>query len=184
MHPRHHRRYPRVPAALAAGAVFLLAACSAGAGSVPPSAASSGGAHNAAFEITVASTPAGQALAGPSGKTLYVFTRDSGSTSACTGSCAGIWPPLTPPAGQHATAGSGVTGTLGTTTRADGTTQVTYDGRPLYYYAPDTAPGQSNGEGVNGVWFIATPNGQLPTAAGSGSAAPSPSPSGSGGYGY
>ena len=82
-----------------------------------------------------------------------------------------------------ATAGSGVTGKLGTITRTDGTTQVTYDGHPLYTYAADTAPGQAKGNGLNasgGVWHEMTVSGATP-AAGSGASAPATK---GGGYGY
>ncbi|HTX79054.1 MAG TPA: hypothetical protein VMC62_05275, partial [Longilinea sp.] len=80
------------------------------------------------------------------------------NTSNCYGNCATLWPPLlttgTP------TAGSGVDANLlSTTTRTDGTTQVTYNGWPLYYYASDKAAGDTTGENVNSVWFVVTPAG-------------------------
>jgi hypothetical protein len=68
---------------------------------------------------------------------------------------------------------------LGTSARPDGSTQVTYAGHPLYYFSGDSAAGDAKGQGLNGVWFIATADGMLPT----GSGGPSPTPS-SGGYGY
>ncbi len=98
----------------------------------------------------------GSILVGPNGHTLYYFDKDTAGVSTCTGSCAAIWPPLTTTG--TATAGAGVTGTLGTLTRADGSVQVTYNGWPLYYYAADTAPGQTNGQGVLGIWHVATVN--------------------------
>jgi predicted lipoprotein with Yx(FWY)xxD motif len=113
--------------------------------------------------------------------TLYWFAPDTSTTSKCTGSCATYWPPVKGPA----TAGSGVTGTLGTITRSDGTTQATYDGHPLYTYAGDTAPGQAKGNGLNasgGLWYEMTASGATP-AAGTSSAA-SPKASTGGGYGY
>ena len=85
------------------------------------------------------------------GLTLYWFAPDTSTTSKCTGSCATFWPPVTGPV----TAGSGVTGTLGTITRSDGTTQATYDGHPLYTYVGDGSPGQANGNNLNlngGLW--------------------------------
>jgi predicted lipoprotein with Yx(FWY)xxD motif len=108
----------------------------------------------------------GEILVGPDGRTLYVFRRDSPGTSACTDQCAANWPPLTVESGVTPTAGPGVSGTIGTISRADGTTQVTYDDAPLYYFAADTQAGDANGQGVNDVWFVATPTG---TAAPSGS---------------
>jgi predicted lipoprotein with Yx(FWY)xxD motif len=174
------RRLPpgRASAAVLGGVALLLAACSAGgAGSTAPTP----GGSPAAFQIGTGSTSAGEALTGPSGDTLYVFTKDTSTTSACTGGCATIWPPLLLPPGERPAEASGLTGTLGTITRADGSTQITYDGHPLYYYSTDTKPGEANGQGVNGTWFIAPPSGQLAGAGASGS--PAPSPSSSSGYG-
>jgi len=115
------------------------------------------------------------------GMTLYWFAPDTSTTSKCTGACATYWPPVTGPV----TAGSGVTGTLGTITRADGTTQATYDGHPLYTYVGDTAPGQAKGNGKNlsgGLWWEMTVSGAKPSTGTSGST--STSSSSSGGYGY
>jgi Uncharacterized protein conserved in bacteria len=113
-------------------------------------------------------------LTNAKGFTLYWFVPDTSTKSNCNGSCAQIWPPVTGPA----TAGSGVTGKLGTITRSDGSTQATYDGHPLYTYTADTAPGQANGNGINasgGVWHEVT-------ASGAAAAASSPSASSGGGY--
>jgi predicted lipoprotein with Yx(FWY)xxD motif len=112
------------------------------------------------------------------GKTLYWFAPDTSTTSKCTGSCATFWPPVTGPV----TAGSGVTGTLSTITRSDGTTQATYDGHPLYTYVGDTAAGQAKGNGLNisgGLWYEMTVSGAKPGATAGGSSA-----GGGGGYGY
>jgi predicted lipoprotein with Yx(FWY)xxD motif len=99
----------------------------------------------------------GAILVGPDGLTLYTFTNDTpgSGTSACSGGCATNWPPLT--VDGEPSAGDGVTGALATIERDDGTTQVTYDGAPLYYFAGDSAPGDTNGEGVGNIWFVATP---------------------------
>jgi predicted lipoprotein with Yx(FWY)xxD motif len=97
------------------------------------------------------------------GLTLYWFVPDTSTTSKCTGSCATYWPPVKGPA----TAGAGVTGTLGTITRSDGTKQATYDGHPLYTYVGDTAPGQAKGNALNlsgGLWYEMTVSGATPTA--------------------
>ena len=117
-----------------------------------------------------------QVLTNSQGLTLYWFAPDTPTTSKCTGSCATYWPPVKGPA----TAGSGVTGRLGTITRSDGTTQATYDGHPLYTYVADTAPGQNKGNGLNisgGLWYEMTVSGSTPAAAASASAS-------KGGYGY
>ena len=90
-------------------------------------------------------------LADAAGRTLYWFAPDTAAKSACYGSCAAYWPPVKGPA----TAGPGVTGTLSTLTRSDGSVQAAYDGHPLYTYVGDSAPGQANGNGLNlngGLW--------------------------------
>jgi len=101
----------------------------------------------------------GSFLAGPNGNTLYTFKKDTANSgkSACSGGCAGAWPALTVAAGTTPTAGTGVTGTLATITRDDGSLQVTYNGLPLYYFKNDAAPGDTKGQGVGGVWAVAAP---------------------------
>jgi predicted lipoprotein with Yx(FWY)xxD motif len=94
-------------------------------------------------------------LTNASGFTLYWFAPDTATRSACYGTCAGYWPPVT----ETPAAGPGVTGTLATIKRTDGTTQVTYDGHPLYTYVGDTAPGQAFGNNLNlngGLWHEMT----------------------------
>ncbi len=90
-------------------------------------------------------------LTNAKGFTLYSFAPDSPNKSACYGSCAAYWPPVA----GNASAGPGVTGTLGTIKRTDGSTQATYDGHPLYTYVGDNAPGQAGGNNINlngGLW--------------------------------
>jgi predicted lipoprotein with Yx(FWY)xxD motif len=119
----------------------------------------------------------GSILVDGSGRTLYVFQADQGKTSSCYNACAQAWPPYTitgaPQAGPGAQSSE-----LGTTTRTDGTTQVTYGGHPVYYFSHDMSVGQANGQGVNGfggLWFVVQANGTALTAS------PSPRMSGSGG---
>ena len=102
--------------------------------------------------VATADTDLGTILVDGQGNTLYVFTSDAqGEPSTCTEGCAAAWPAL---AGT-ATAGDGVDeALLGTVTNADGTEQATYNDWPLYYYAQDTAPGDTNGQGVGGVWWV------------------------------
>ena len=143
--------------------------------SAASSAPAAGG--NTVTEKTIGSQ---QVLTDSQGMTLYWFAIDTSSASKCTGSCATYWPPVKGPV----TAGSGVTGTLGTITRSDGTMQATYDGHPLYTYVGDKAPGQAKGNGLNlsgGVWYEMTVSGSTPAA---GASAKSPPHSGGGGYGY
>jgi predicted lipoprotein with Yx(FWY)xxD motif len=113
---------------------------------------------------------------------VYWFVPDTSTTSKCSGSCATYWPPVTGPA----TAGSGVTGTLGTITRSDGSKEVTYDGHPLYTYAGDQSAGQAKGNDVNasgGLWWEMTVSGATPAATAA-KASTSASPKSGGGYGY
>ncbi len=88
----------------------------------------------------------GPILTDGKGRSLYLWKGDAGTHSACMGACAAAWPPLTTQGAPHA--GAGVSGAkLSTTKRSDGTTQVLYAGHPLYYFAGDSAPGQTNGQG-------------------------------------
>jgi predicted lipoprotein with Yx(FWY)xxD motif len=104
----------------------------------------------------------GQALVDDEGRALYLFTNDTqnAGTSSCTGNCLVNWPPLL--TDGDPVAGEGVDESmLGTITLEDGTTQVTYNGWPLYYYTDDTADGDTNGQGVGGVWFLVSPTGEM-----------------------
>jgi predicted lipoprotein with Yx(FWY)xxD motif len=95
-------------------------------------------------------------LTNTQGLTLYYFTADSATQSACSGSCAKIWPPLLSPGSSGPTSSTSLTGTLSVQTDANGN-QIEYNGHPLYTYSGDTAPHQTNGEGLFGKWFVATP---------------------------
>ena len=150
------------PAATASPAASVAASPSAAASSAPseapstaPSAAASEAPSAATSGATVEAKSVGSLgtvlVAGSNGMTVYTFTQDvkDSGTSACTGGCLTTWPALTVASGTP-TGGSGVTGTLGTITRADdGTTQVTYNGLPLYFFSGDTAPGDGNGVYTN-----------------------------------
>jgi predicted lipoprotein with Yx(FWY)xxD motif len=101
----------------------------------------------------------GQYLTDSNGKTLYVFSADAADTSNCNAPCSGPWPPLAAPTGSLS-APTGVSGTLATITRQDGTQQVTYNHQPLYTFARDANPGDVNGQGVTafgGNWSAAAP---------------------------
>ena len=100
----------------------------------------------------------GSFLVDDKGMTLYLFTKDTPNTSVCYDKCATAWPPLL--TGDKPTAGAGVDASLlGTTTRKDGSTQVTYNGWPLYYYEKDKAAGDVTGQDVGGVWFVLSAKG-------------------------
>jgi predicted lipoprotein with Yx(FWY)xxD motif len=95
----------------------------------------------------------GKIVVDGAGYTLYLWDRDTSSTSGCTGGCAGTWPAATVPAGTATPIpAEGVTGSLATSTHPDGATQLTLDGKPLYRYAADAAPGEAKGDGVGGTW--------------------------------
>src|SRR5689334_9379180 len=96
-------------------------------------------------------------LTNAQGMTLYYFTADSATQSACSGSCAQMWPPLLFAGSGGPTGPTSLTGKLSVQTDANGS-QVEYNGHPLYTFSGDTAPGQTNGEGITGMWFVATPN--------------------------
>lgn len=92
------------------------------------------------------------------GMTVYLFTPDEGGESTCTGGCAENWPPVP---GGAPDVGDGVEAALvGTTDREDGSTQLTYNGWPLYYFGGDESAGDTAGQGVNDVWFVVGPDGE------------------------
>ena len=155
-----------------AAAVLAVAACASSSGSsssaaqssAPAAGASSNAAASSSGSALTSRTIGGtQVVTNSAGFTLYWFAPDTSTTSMCTGSCATYWPPVKGPA----TAGSGVTGTLGVITRSGGTMQASYDGHPLYTYAGDSAPGQNKGNGLNlsgGLWHEVTVSGAVPAA--------------------
>ena len=92
------------------------------------------------------------------------------------------WPPLTVASGENVQGPTGATGAFGTITRQGGALQVTYDGRPLYNYSGDSAAGDTNGQGTNGVWFVASLSGSAgPGGAPTPAVNPAVSPAGGGG---
>ncbi len=98
----------------------------------------------------------GSFLVGGNGMTLYTFSNDTPGVSNCNGGCATNWPPLVTT--STPTGGNGVDASkLGTITRADGSKQVTYNNLPLYFYTGDGKPGDTTGQGVNSVWYVAAP---------------------------
>jgi predicted lipoprotein with Yx(FWY)xxD motif len=148
-----------------------IALVAAGCGGTSQGAASGGAASaygasapaaKKAAAVTTRSTGLGKVLVDGQGRTLYLFEKDKGTTSSCGGACASVWPPLRT-AGKGAVRGGPAAGKLGSTKRADGTTQLTYGGHPLYTYAGDGKPGDVNGQGLNqfgAKWYVLAPSGR------------------------
>ena len=143
-------------------AVVGLAACGsdssssattagAGADTTTASGGSDTTAAAGAASVQTASSGLGTILVDGAGATVYMFQKDTATTSACTGGCADKWPSLSGPA----TVGAGLDATLLTTiTGANGEQQLAYNGHPLYHFAGDAKPGDTTGQKVGGVWFV------------------------------
>ena len=157
-------RSRRITSLAGAAAVPLAALALAGCGgsgnataSAPPTQTS----KTQTSTVDVADSGLGKILVDAKGRTLYLFEKDSGTKSTCSGACATDWPPLR--SDGKPTAGAGAKSSeLGTTPRSDGAAQVTYNGHPLYLYQGDQNPGDTNGQGVNAfgaLWFALSPAG-------------------------
>jgi predicted lipoprotein with Yx(FWY)xxD motif len=149
-------RFVILAAVLATG----LAACGSGGGGSTDhkSAPAASGTTNVSVKVSRSSL--GPILTDQSGRTLYAFANDKNGTSNCTANCIATWPALV--SRGTATAGAGVDkALLGQVKRADGTVQTMYNKWPLYYYAGDMNPGDVDGEGVDGLWFVLGANGKL-----------------------
>ncbi len=107
--------------------------------------------------VSLGETALGQVLVGPDGFTLYMFTPDALDMSNCYEACAERWPPLLVRNADALTVAEGLPGEVGLIERTTGTMQVTYNGQPLYYWFQDTAPGDTRGQGVGGVWWVVPP---------------------------
>jgi predicted lipoprotein with Yx(FWY)xxD motif len=147
---------------LAAG--LFLAACN-----VANPQASGGGGYatgttkprvSAPTTVQAAQSKLGRILVDAQGRTLYAFTNDANGTSTCEGACADAWPPVA--ANGDTMTGQGVDAALlSKVTRSDGTSQLKVGKWPVYLYAGDGAPGDVNGQGSGGTWFVIGPNGSL-----------------------
>jgi predicted lipoprotein with Yx(FWY)xxD motif len=160
----------RRTALLFLAAAFVIAGCG---GSTSTPAASS------KPMLTTSKTTLGSVLVDGAGRTLYLFAKDTGPKSTCSGGCAADWPPFTatskPKAGDVLTAGA-----ISLVKRSDGSRQVAIDGHPLYRYAGDGSAGQLNGQGLDAFgakWFVVAPSGKAVTRS-------APSSSSGHGYGY
>ncbi|MHB1503777.1 MAG: COG4315 family predicted lipoprotein [Acidimicrobiales bacterium] len=173
----HMKRSGRGVAVILAGGMFLAACASApppGAPAAPPAKAGSLATQASRVKATVVanSSKYGEILTTASGYTVYGLTADTPTTTACTGGCLSIWPPLTvtgtPVPGRNV-----VATLLGTILLSDGQRQVTYNGHPLYIYSGDHSPGATNGEGISfpaganppkGHWYVVASTGDLVTS--------------------
>jgi predicted lipoprotein with Yx(FWY)xxD motif len=181
---RHKRTVLMVPVA-AAIVALAIAGCGSGSNSVkagaPAASMKASAPSGASGTVNVRTGNLGSYLVDSQGRTLYLFEKDTGTKSMCTGACASLWPPSTtngrPKAGSKVDAAM-----LGTSTRSDGKSQLTYNGHPLYRYSGDASAGDTSGEGLTafgGSWFVVSPAGQK--IAGQ---ATTSSTNGGGGYGY
>ena len=166
-----------LPTAIAAAALFTAACGSSGAtggpyghgapssatpayGQTSPSVAPAA-APGVATTVAAASSPLGQLIVDGSGRTLYLFESDTNSASTCYDACAQAWPPLltsgSPDAGPSVSPAD-----LATTTRRDGSVQVTFHGHPLYSFVRDKAAGDTTGQGLSAfgaLWYVVGTNG-------------------------
>ncbi|MHB1006479.1 MAG: hypothetical protein ACYC3S_12690 [Chloroflexota bacterium] len=157
--------YPAYPTASASSST-TSAATPAAASAATPAATMAPAAGTPAASTTMAAGPVslkvatdpklGSLLTDGKGMTLYMYTKDEANTSNCYDQCAVAWPPLLTD-GTAPTTASGIAGQFGTTTRKDGSKQVTYNTMPLYYWAKDTKAGDTTGQNVGGVWFVVPP---------------------------
>jgi len=116
--------------------------------------------NQSAVRVQIAQSSLGPILTDQNGRTLYAFTNDKAGTSSCTGQCIATWPALV--SRQPADAGAGADkALLAQTTRAEGTAQATYGNWPLYYYVGDVGPGDIDGQGIDGAWFVVGADGKL-----------------------
>lgn len=146
-------------AVMAVGAMLMLVSSTL---NIVAAGASGWTAHRTLIEVVRSAS--GPVLAAGDGRTLYVFVDDllTKAPSACTGDCAHDWVPMT--ASRTITVGRGVTGRVGTIVRSDGERQLTMDGRPLYLFSGDRAPGDIRGNGIGNIWWAMTPSGLSATS--------------------
>jgi predicted lipoprotein with Yx(FWY)xxD motif len=163
-----------------------LAACGGGGGnpataaSTPPKAADG---KTATIGLADAGS-LGKVLVDSSGRTLYLFQKDSGTTSACSGQCAVAWPPLR--ASGKPAVGAGLSASkVGKSPRSDGKAQITYNGHPLYRFQGDKKAGDTNGQGISafgGGWFALSSAGDMVSGSNPSAGGGSSSSGGGGGY--
>jgi len=153
--------------AITMAAVAVLSACGSSDNATTAGSSTSASGDSEAETIGTAHGEYGTYLTADDGRAVYLWMADKSGASSCSGACASVWPPVltdgTPKASQSADAAD-----LGTLTRSDGKTQVTYQGHPLYYFASDTKAGQTAGQGSDGFgakWWLLNPAGAAITSA-------------------
>lgn len=169
----------------AAVVAVLAAACSSGSSTSSSPGAAAGASGSGSTVIKTASSSAGSILTDGSGRAVYLWVADTNGKSACSGACAGAWPPVMA-SGTVTASGSAKSGDLGSITRSDGSKQVTYNGHPLYYFVGDSGAGTASGQGSDqfgAKWWLVSPAGSDVTASvssftagGGGSAPANPAP--------
>jgi len=152
---------------LLGAATLLLSACASSSttGQAPTAGSGASTPAGGAGVVRLGTTSAGRVLVDPNGKTLYVFAKDTKGNSVCTGQCAAYWPPVPSQDAPKSTSGT-MTAKFGSIKRADGSTQLTVNGYPIYTYAGDSKPGQATGQGLNlsgGLWWVVSGNGSWVT---------------------
>jgi predicted lipoprotein with Yx(FWY)xxD motif len=179
---RQRRPITFLATAVAVPLVALVAAgCGGGGGATTASAPPKTASGHAATVGAASEGSLGKILVDAQGRTLYLFKKDSGTKSACSGACATNWPPLRA-SGKATVAGGASAAELGTTARSDGKPQITYNGHPLYLFVGDKKAGDTNGQGLTafgGGWFALSSAGSQVSAQSSGGSAGS---GGAGGY--
>ncbi len=170
------------------GVALFIAACgssgsssSSPAASTPYSSSKPVSASTGGLTIGMAKGPMGSYLTGASGRALYLWAADTNGKSSCSGACAQTWQPVVASATPSASGGVNAAD-LAVISRPGGGEQVTYKGHPLYYYAADSGPGMTTGQGTNSFgakWWLIAPSGTAITATGSTAAASSGGSSGS-----
>jgi predicted lipoprotein with Yx(FWY)xxD motif len=179
----------RLAAVASIGAVALVAA---GCGGSSKSSSSSAGTKSSAppassgNALAAKSSSLGQILTASGGRTLYLFAKDTGPKSMCSGACAGEWPPFTATKAPQVSGGAS-SAQIKLVRRSDGKMQVTYNGHPLYFFSGDSSAGQTNGEGVNAFgarWWAVSPAGAKVAAKPSSGGGGSSTSSGGGGSIY
>ena len=164
MTPRRSITVLAAAAGLVLGALAVAGCGSSGGSTSSGSPALPKTADGRPATVGVANDDVGDILVDSQGRTLYLFQRDSGTTSACSGACAVDRPPLR--VTGKPSAGKGAKLIVATSARSDGKAQITYNGHPLYLFSGDQKPGDTNGQGVNafgGLWYAVSPTGDQVT---------------------